>query len=83
MDIILHNSVPADSLEKVVHTETEEILFQRASLPPRPPKNILKDAWQVQQRGNSTGKPVADKEKVEPEIDFRIQGISHAAVERR
>ena len=28
------------------------------------------------------GKPVADKEMVEPEIDFRIQGISYAAVER-
>ena len=72
--------MPADSLEKVVNTKVEEILNQKASLPRPPPKIILKDAWQVQhedyhQRGNSTGKPVADEGKVKPETDFRIQGI--------
>ena len=34
------------------------------------------------QRGTSAGKLVADEGIMEPKIDFRIQGISHAAVEQ-
>ena len=52
-----------------------------------PRKIILKDTWQVQredshQRGTSAVRPVADDEKTEPKIDFRIHGIPHAAVEQ-
>ena len=74
-------------LKKWCEPKTEEILYQKASLSPRPPpKIILKDAWQVQhenyhQRGTNTGRPVADEGKMEPNIDFRIQGIPHPAVE--
>ena len=72
-------------LEKVVNTKTEEILYQKTLSSLRvPPKVILRNAWQVQhedhhQRGTSTGQPFADEEKVEPKIDSRIQGMSHAA----
>ena len=66
--------------------KTEEILYQKVSLTPRPPsKNILKDTWQVQredshQRGTVTGRLVADEGKMGPKIDFRVQGFPHAAV---
>ena len=75
-------------LQQVVNTKTEETLYQKVSSSPRPPpKIILKDTCQVQhedchQCGTSTAKHVADEGKMEPQIDFRIQGISHAAVER-
>ena len=66
--------------------KTEEILYQKVSLTPRPPsKNILKDTWQVQrehshQLGTVTGRLVADEGKMGPKIDFRVQGFPHAAV---
>ena len=75
--VILHDSVPADSLEKVVNTKTGEILYQKASLSPRP---VQREDYH--QRGTSTGRPVADEGKMELQIDSRIQGISHAAVEQ-
>ena len=68
--------------------KTEEILYQKTHSSPRlPPKVILKNAWQVQhedhhQRGTSAGQLAADKVKMERKIDFRIQGVSHAAVEQ-
>ena len=79
--------MPADCVEKAANTQTKEILYQKVSLSPRPPPKItLNDTWQVQrefshQRGASTGRPVADEE-TELKIDFRIQGISQAAVEK-
>ena len=46
---ILYVPVPADCVEKVVYTKTNEILYQKVSLSPRPtPKITLKDTWQVQ-----------------------------------
>ena len=68
----------------MVNTKTEEILYQEASLSPQP-RIILKDVWQVQhedfyQRGTSIGRFVAVEGKVEPKIDFRIQGIPYTAV---
>ena len=66
-------------------TKTEEILYLKVSLSPcPPPKIILKDTWQVQseachQRGNSTGRLVG---KIEPNIDLRVHGLPHAAVEQ-
>ena len=65
--------VPADCLEQVVNIRTEEILYQKAFLSPRPPpENVLKDAWQVQhedyhQRVTRTGKLEADEGKMERE----------------
>ena len=62
--------------------------YPEAHSSPRPPPTvILKDAWQVQheddhKRGTSAGQPVAYEGKMEPEIDSRIPGISHAAVEQ-
>ena len=49
------------------------------------PQIILKDAWKGQredshQRGTSTVRPVADEEKTELKVDFRIQGIPQAPV---
>ena len=61
---ILDNSVPADGLEKMVHTKTEEILYKKIRLSPRlPRKKVLKSAWQVQNEGQvqhegSTGDPL-------------------------
>ena len=95
--IIPHDPVPADRIEKMVNTRTTEILHQSAHRV-RHQKTFLKDAWQVRdkdhhQRGISTGKPVAelqcretcggDEEEMKPDIDFRIQGVSHAAVEQK
>ena len=38
--------LPADCLENVVNTTTEEIVYQKASLLRRPlPKIVQKDAW--------------------------------------
>ena len=50
-------------------------------------KAVLKNAWQIQheddhQRGTGTRHPVADDGKMELEIDFRIQSVSHGAVEQ-
>ena len=39
--IIFHDLVPADCLEKVVNTKTEESLYQKASLSPRPPPKLF------------------------------------------
>ena len=81
---ILDNSVPADGLAKVVHTNTEEILYQNIHLSPRlPPKVILRTAWQVQheghaQREDSTGELLADETTIEPKINYRIHGIAQA-----
>ena len=78
---ILYDSAPADCIERVVNTKTTEILYEKASLSPRPPpKVIIMEAWQVQrddlhQRGTSKRKPVADEEKKELKIDLRVQGI--------
>ena len=86
--ITFYDPVPADSIERVVNTRTEEILYERVSLSSRPPpKIILKEAWQVtrddsHQRGTSTVKSVADEEKKELEIDRRIQGTPQAEVEQ-
>ena len=47
--IILHDSVSADCIKKVVNTKNKEILYLKVSLPPRPPiKFILKDTCQDQ-----------------------------------
>ena len=84
-DSILHNSVPADCLEKVVHTQTEEILHQKIHLSPRlPPKIILESAWQLQYEGHAQrgDRTVANEMTIGPKIDFWIQGISHAEVEQ-
>ena len=83
-----HDSVAADCLERVADTRTEEILYQKVSLSPRPPPTVtLKDTWQAQredyhQHGTTTGRLVADEGKTEPKIDLRIPGIPHAAVEQ-
>ena len=46
--MILHNSVPADCIERVVNMKSEEMLFESARLSPRPPpKKVLQRAWQV------------------------------------
>ena len=80
-------SVPT-VLKKVVNTNTEKILFQKVSLSPRqPPKIILQDTWQVQredfhERGTSTARPVADDERTELKIVFRVPGIPHAEGEK-
>ena len=59
--IIFHDSVPTDCLEKVVNTETDEILCQNASLSPRPPpKIILKDTWQGSTRRSSSAWNLVD-----------------------
>ena len=86
--VILYDSVPADFLEKVVNTKTDEILYYKVSLAPRPPQQILlKGTRQVQredshQRRTSTERPVAYEGKTGLKIDFRIQGNPHAAVEQ-
>ena len=46
---VIGNSVPADCLEKVLVTKTEEILLQKIHLSLRLARRIvLKSAWQVQ-----------------------------------
>ena len=56
-------------LKEWCNTKTEEILYQKVSLSPRPPpKIILKDTWQVQredshQRRTGAARPVADEGK--------------------
>ena len=76
-------------LKKWFITKLKRLCIRKvSSLSPRPrPEIILKDAWQVQredyhQRGTSTERPVSDEGKMEPKIDFRIQGIPNTAVEQ-
>ena len=74
---ILDTSVPADCLEKVVHTKTGEILHQRIHLSPRlPPTVILKSVWQVHHEGQvqhkGSEKPVADQTTITPKNRFEI-----------
>ena len=72
--IILDDSVPADSLEKVVHDRKGEVMYQKIRLSPRPPpKLILKGVWQVEQE--SIGRPVAEQVTIRPEADLRFQGV--------
>ena len=86
--IIFQDSTSADCLEKLVNTETDEVLDQKAYLSHTSTTKIyLKDAWKVQredhhQRGTSTGRLVADEGKMEPKMDTSIQGILHAEVEQ-
>ena len=75
--------MPPDCIERVVNTKTKQMLYPKRP----PPWIILKEAWQVQrddshQRGTGMGKPVADEEKKELKIDFRVQGIPQAEVDR-
>ena len=84
--VILFDSVPADCMERVVNTKTKEILYlKKFQYWHVHPKFFWR--WQVQrddphQRGTSTVKAVADEEKEELKIDFRIQGIPQAVVEQ-
>ena len=72
--IILDDSVPADSLEKVVHDRKGGVMYQKICLSLRPPpKLILKGVWQVEQE--SIGRPVADQVTIRPEVDLRFQGV--------
>ena len=76
--IILYDSVPADCTEKEVNTKTDVILCQRTPTPRRPPKVVLKGAWQVQRDDHSLlrsgiGKPIAEEERFK--IDLRVQGV--------
>ena len=46
--IILHDSVPADCIERVVNMKSKEILYESAYFSSRPPPKIVpKTAWQV------------------------------------
>ena len=45
--IILHDSVPADYIDKVVNINSTEVLYESAYVSPRPaPKIVLKESWQ-------------------------------------
>ena len=71
--IILHDSVPADYIEKVVNMNSTEVLYESAYVSPRPaPKIVLKESWQsrceddpqTEERGrenrtSSAGRPAA------------------------
>ena len=62
-----HDSVPADSVERVVDTKTEMIRCQKVFLSPRPPpKSMLKDTWQVQRE---------DSQAAVEQEDDRIRSI--------
>ena len=86
--IIFHNSAPADCLEQVVKTQTGKILYQKTHSSLRlPPMVTLRNAWQVQHedqhhRGTCAGQLAANEVEMEPTREFRIQGLSHAAVEQ-
>ena len=104
--IILHDSVPADCIARVVNMKSKEILCESAYLSRRsPPKIVLKTGWQVRheyhQHADETIRREDQKEtqenrsdvnhgeirsEVETEIllkvDYRIQGVPHAAVEQ-
>ena len=46
--IILHDSVPADCIARVVNIKTPEVLHERVSLSPRPwPRVVLKTPWHL------------------------------------
>ena len=66
--IVVHDSVPADCIEKVVSMQGDETLYHRLSTPRPAPKIILKDVWILKQQQqqqqdtlSSTGKPVAEQ----------------------
>ena len=48
--IILHDSVPADCIEKVVCLQGDKTVYQRIPTPRPAPKIVLKHAWQVEKR---------------------------------
>ena len=84
---VLDNSVPADCLEKVVRSNTEEIRCQKIHFSlPLPRNNLSSRAPGISKAKFNTravpGEPVADEMKIEPKIDFRIQGLSCAEVEQ-
>ena len=81
--IILYDSVPADSIGRVVSTKSEEIMHQKTSIPASASQTYFEEAWQVQrddyfQRASGIGKPVADEKKFK--VDLRVQGVPQKAV---
>ena len=85
--IIRDNFVPANCLEKVVHTKKK--VFIKRFIYPRVCHQRLssKVPFQVEHeghapRGVSAGEPLADEVAIEPKMEFRIQGILHAEVEQ-
>ena len=86
---ILDNSVPADCLQKVVHTKSEEVRYRKIHLSSRPPPKSYppeclasstrraRSTWRQYRR-----KLVADEMTIEPKIDFRILGFLRAEAEQ-
>ena len=75
--------MPADCVEKVVSSNSYEILYQRIPTPRPPSKNVLKEVWQAQhgkeQQRTGIEKSIAGQENP-VNIDFRVQGVPQKAV---
>ena len=79
--------MPADCLEKAVHTKTPELWYQKIRLSQRLPRKNSSNVrgkfnLEAVQHDGSTGKPVADEMTTEPKIELRIHGVPHQEVEQ-
>ena len=93
--IIVHSSVSADRIYRVISQSGDRILFERLSTPRPAPKVKLKSNWHSQQQqqqqsicedvSTSTRRLARDLEPVfqkkpQFEIDLRVEGVSQDAI---
>ena len=72
--MVVHDSVPADCIEKVVCLQGDKIVYQMIPTLRPAPKTVLKDAWLVEQgKLSSIERSTAEGDLFK--IDLRIQGI--------
>ena len=97
--MILHNTLPASCIEKVVAMNSEEVLCNKIHEAPRSPhKVVLRPAWPEGRKdtSNTDGRKSSatsgkhretccrsDEGDALHQIDYRIQGLSQSTVEQQ
>ena len=64
--IILHETLPAYCIPKVVRMETGEVIYEKVSASPRsPPKISLRNDW-MKELGSEVARQAEDKQRIQP-----------------
>ena len=91
--VVLHNTLPATSIEKAVCLKKQDELYQKVRFTPRVPRVVLKSNSQYclqdpqSQDARSSWKPSSDSksygEICKNTVDHRISGVPLSAVEQQ
>ena len=97
--IILHNTLPAACIEKVVVKNSEEVLYNKIQESPRSPRKVVRIlAWHEGRKDTSNSDERqsrvsscqhretccgSNEDDMLPKIDYRIQGLPHSTDEQQ